>query len=167
MELKGYIKMQLDGFKRNLDRVLKDLTPADLAWKPACGCNSIGLILFHTARAEDSFIQTRLNNKPQVFEKWYQKMNKAADDSGAHYTLDQVNAFVVPDLKDILDYWAEVRASTLAYLDSLSAADFEKVIKLPWVETSTAGIFALTINHTAGHIGEMSYLRGILKGMDK
>lgn len=167
MELKFYIKMQLDGFKRNLDRTLKDLTPADLAWRPASGCNSIGLILFHTARSEDSFVQTRLAQKPQIFEKWYQKMNKAVDDSGAHYTADQVNAFVVPDLKDILDYWAEVRAATLAYLDSLSEADFETKVKLQMGEFTKAGVFSLTVNHAAGHIGEMSYLRGILKGMDK
>jgi hypothetical protein len=167
MELKSYIKMQFDGFKRNLDRVLKDLTPFDLAWRPAAGCNSIGLILFHTARAEDSFVQTRLAQKPQVFEKWYKKMNKPIDDSGAHYTIDQVNAFVVPDLKDILDYWAEVRTATLAYLDSLSDADLETKVKLQMGEFTKAGIFSLTISHTAGHVGEMSYLRGLLKGMDK
>jgi hypothetical protein len=167
MELKVYIKMQLDGFKRNLDRVLKDLTPFDLAWRPASGCNSIGLILFHTARSEDSFVQTRLAQKPQIFEKWYKKMNKAVDDSGAHYTLDQVNAFIVPDLKDIMDYWAEVRAATLSYLDSLNEADLDSKVKLQMGEFSKAGVFSLTVNHAAGHIGEMSYLRGILKGMDK
>jgi hypothetical protein len=106
MELKEYIKMELDGLKRNLDRVLKDLTTADLAWRPACGCNSIGLILFHCSRSEDSFVQGSLAKQPQIFEKWCQKINKAIDDKGGHYNIDQVNGFMVPALKDILEYWA-------------------------------------------------------------
>jgi uncharacterized damage-inducible protein DinB len=167
MDVKSYIKMELNGISRNLDRILKGLEASDLSWRPAAGCNSIGLILFHCARSEDGFIHRNLAQKPQVFEKWYKKMNKAADDGGAHYTLDQVNAFVVPDLKDIMDYWAEVRAETIVYIDSLTEADLEKKIKMQWGEFNVAGILSLTVSHTVGHIGEMSYLRGLYRGMDK
>jgi uncharacterized damage-inducible protein DinB len=167
MDLKSYIKMELEGLSHNLDRVLKDLTPADLGWRPAAGCNSMGLILFHCARSEDHFLQETLTKKPQIFAKWCQKMNKAMEDGGAHYTIEQVNAFVAPDLKDIMAYWAEVRKATLAYIDSLSEAELDKKIKMPWGEFTVAGILSLTISHTSGHIGEVSYLRGLYRGMDK
>ncbi len=167
MDLKGYLKMELDGLSRHVEHTLKDLPQADLAWRPACGCNSMGLILFHCARSEDHFIQGTLAKTPQVFEKWCKKMNKAADDGGAHYTVDQVNSFVVPDLKDILDYWAEVRKSTIKYLDGLKDADFDQKVKMPWGEFSVAGIFSIIVSHAAGHIGEIAYLRGLLRGMDK
>jgi uncharacterized damage-inducible protein DinB len=167
MDLKSYIKMELDGISHGLDRLLKDLTPADLSWRPAAGCNSIGLILFHCARSEDHFVSETLSKKTQVFDKWYKKMNKTLEDGGAHYTVDQVNAFVVPDLKDILAYWAEVRKATIVYIDSLTDADLEKKIKMPWGEFTVAGILSLTVSHTTGHIGEMSYLRGLYRGMDK
>jgi hypothetical protein len=167
MELKDYIKIELDGLKRNLDKILKDLTPVDLAWRPACGCNSIGLILFHCARSEDSFIQGSLSKKAQIFEKWCLKMKKAIDDRGGHYSVEQVNGFIVPDVKDMLEYWAEVRTATISYLDYMNPTDFENKIKMPWGEFTTAGIFSMIISHASGHIGEMSYLRGLLKGMDK
>jgi hypothetical protein len=167
MDLKSYIKMELDGLTRNVDRTLKDLTADDISWRPAAGCNSIGLILYHCARSEDHFIQETLTKKPQVFEKWCKKMNKALEDGGAHYTVDQVNCFDVPDLKDIMTYWAEARKATIAYVDSLSEADFDKKVKMPWGEFNVAGILSLIVAHTSGHVGEMGYLRGLHRGMDK
>jgi hypothetical protein len=167
MDLKSYIKMELDGLTRNIDRTLKDLTQTDITWRPAAGCNSIGLILYHCARSEDSFINRNLAQRPQVFEKWYQKMNKPLEDGGAHYTIDQVNAFEVPALKDILAYWAEVRQSTLAYLAGMSEADMDRKVNMMRGEVPVASVFTIIVSHTAGHIGEMAYLRGLYRGMDK
>jgi len=170
MELKEYIRMELDGLERSIKRVLDGLTQDEVKWRPACGCNSIGLILFHTARSEDSFVQGRLKKKPEVWKtgKWYKKLKLAENEAGAHYTVEQVNAFPVPKLADLLDYYAAVRAQTLDYLKTMTAASFNKKIKMPYFgEISMAGIFSLVVNHSAQHIGEISYLRGLQRGMDK
>jgi uncharacterized damage-inducible protein DinB len=169
MELKDHIKIELDGLKKQLMRVIDTLTQQELMWRPACGCNSMGLLLFHIARSEDTFIQTRLQEKHQIWEsgKWYNVLNMAESELGSHYTVDQVNVFIVPNVKDILDYYEAVRASTLDYLTSLTPEGFEKTVQLRMGEFTVAGIFALIVRHTAGHLGEISYLRGMLRGMDK
>jgi hypothetical protein len=169
VELKDYIKIELDSLKRTSTKVLNTLTQQELIWRPASGCNSMGLILFHVAKSEDSFIQARLQGKPQIWEsgKWYNKLNMAESETGAHYTIDQVNAFPVPNIKDLLDYYEAVRAKTLDYLNSLTPDAFDKIVKLQFGEFTVAGVFSLVISHTAQHIGEISYLRGILRGMDK
>ncbi len=170
MELKAYIRMELDNLKRGVDRTLKDLTDAELKWRPAAGCNSIGLILYHCARSEDSFVQARLQNTKEVWEaaNWCQKLCLPVTDGGAHYTVDQVNAFPVPPLKDILAYWDAVRTATLKYLDAMPLAKLDEKFKTPWgAEMNVAGVFALIVGHTSQHIGEMSYLRGLQRGMDK
>jgi uncharacterized damage-inducible protein DinB len=169
MELKAYIRMELDNLKRGVERALKDLTQEEINWRPASGCNSIGLILYHVARSEDSFIHARLQNQKEVWEtqNWCQKLCLPVTDGGAHYTVDQVNAFQVPPLKDILAYWDAVRANTLKYLDTLTPEQFDKNFKLPWGEIPMAGIFSLIVSHTSSHVGEMSYLRGLERGMDK
>jgi hypothetical protein len=169
MELKEYIASELDGLKRLSTRTLNTLTQEELSWRPACGCNSMGLILFHVARSEDSFIQARLQNKPQIWDsgKWYTKMNKAESETGAHYNADQVNTFSVPDLKLLMEYSEAVRAGTLAYLNELNPAEFDKKVKLPFGEFTVAGVFSLVVSHTTEHIGEISYMRGILRGLDK
>ncbi len=170
MELKKYVLTELDGLERGIKRVLDSLTQDEVKWQPASGCNSIGLILFHTVRSEDSFIQGRLKGKPEVWEtgKWYKKLNLAQNEAGAHYTIEQVNAFPVPKLAALLDYYTAVRAQTLDYLKTMTAASFDKKIKMPYFgEITLAGIFSLIVNHSSQHIGEISYLRGLQRGMDK
>jgi len=170
MELKQYVEMELNNLKRLTDRVLNGLTQAEIAWRPASGCNSIGLILYHCARSEDSFVQGRLAGEKEIWEKegWYKKLNKPLEDGGAHYTVEQVNSFQVPDLKDILAYYDVVRAKTLQYVQGMTADKFDQKITMPhFGEISVAGVFALIVGHTSGHIGEISYLRGMQRGMDK
>jgi len=169
MELKGYIQNELDMLKKGITRMLNGLGQHELMWRPACGCNSIGLILFHTARSEDSFVQTRLQGKPQIWEseKWYGKLNMAENEAGAHYTVEQVNAFPVPEAKDLLAYYDSVRGYTLEYLKGLGTDVFDKKVSTPFGEMTVAEIFSIIVRHTSQHIGEISYLRGLQRGMDK
>ena len=170
MELQRYIGRELSGLKIAMDRVLDSLTQQEISWRPASGCNSTGLILFHVARSEDSFIQTRLKEKPQLWEsdKWYEKFDLPVTEEGAHYTVDEVNTFQVPQLKDILAYGEAVRAKTKECLRGLNPEEFDRTITFPnFGELPVADIFALIVAHTSQHIGEISYLRGLQRGMDK
>ena len=170
MELKEYIGIEFEGLERNLTRVTNGLTQQELMWRPASGCNSIGLILFHMARFEDSFVHTRIQSKPEIWvtEKWYEKLNIAENEAGAHYTMEQVNCFPVPDLKNLLAYHSKVRSETLNFLKSMPPDMFDKKITLPhFGELSVGRIFSIITGHLSQHIGEISYMRGIKRGMDK
>lgn len=170
MEIKEYIGLELDAVKRGLTRVLDGLNSQELSWRPSSGCNSIGLILFHVVRFEDVFVQTRFQGKPEIWvtDKWYAGMNMTETEAGAHYTVDQVNSFVVPDLKAVLAYAQAVQLNTRTYLNGLNPAAFEKKIHTPRFGEVTLGfMFSLMIAHAQQHIGEISYLRGIQRGMDK
>jgi uncharacterized damage-inducible protein DinB len=170
MEAKDYILMELSGIKRGFGKALKDLTQQEIMWRPASGCNSMGLILLHVARSEDSFIQARIKGKPQIWEteKWHEKMNLSAEETGSHLTVDQVNCFPVPEFKDIMDYYDAVKAQTKAYLNGILSEDLDKKINMPpYGEPTVAAILSIIVNHSAQHIGEISYLRGMLRGMDK
>jgi hypothetical protein len=168
MELKEYIRMQIEGLDMGLKRATDSLTQKEIEWQPACGCNSIGLILFHTARAEDSFMHSDKSKELWETGKWYTKLGMDIKASGAHFaSADEVNAFKVPRLSKILAYTAAVRKQTLAALKKMKAADFDKKIKLPFGEFPLAFIFSFTVSHAAQHVGEVSYLRGLQRGMDK
>ncbi len=169
MELKEYLRMELDGLERGFKRATDTLTQEEIMWRPGCGCNSIGLIIYHTARSEDFFINGALQNKPQLWEtgKWFKKLNMAESEAGSHYTEEQVNTFPVPKMADLLAYYAAVREQTLAYLKSLTAAAFDKKVNLQFGEFNVAGVFSIIIGHTSQHIGEISYIRGLQRGLDK
>jgi hypothetical protein len=129
-----------------------------------------------------------LQGKPQLWEsqKWYQKFNKAINDGGAHYTAEQVAAFVVPDSKELLAYAEAVRKDTLEYLNGLiRPEDFDRKISLPPPPVPMAtpagrpapprppfnpvvgSMLLMLITHLAEHAGEISYIRGLQRGMDK
>jgi uncharacterized damage-inducible protein DinB len=169
MDVKKYIGLELEGIERQVKRVTDSLTQEEIAWRPASGCNSIGLLLFHIFKTEDSFIQVNLKEKKELWVtgKWYQKLNIPVKEQGAHYTVEQVNAFPVPKLAGVLEYGAAVRAQTLAYLGTLKAADLDKQIKMRFGPLPLAMVFSIITSHASQHIGEMSYLRGLQRGMDK
>ena len=186
MEIKYIIKTGLDLTKRTLDRTLDGLTAEELKWQPKNDANSIGLILFHVIRTEDSMVH-RIQGKPQIWEtaKWYQKFNKAIDDGGAHYTAEQVHNFVVPDMKEMMNYAAAVRKNTLEYVDSLKPEDFDRKVEMPPhplqmgpdgkplppmkppFEQVVGAMLFFSVLHIDQHAGEISYLRGLKRGMDK
>ncbi len=183
METKELIHDGLGNVKRTIDRTLDSLTPAELKWQPRPDANSIGLILFHMARLEDSSVQSRLQGKPQLWEseKWYQKLSKNANDSGSHYMAEQVTAFVVPEMEDLLGYAEAVRSRTLEYLKGMTADEFDKKVTLspmgapsrsapagrPPLKPTVGSMLLMTLTHLAKHAGEISYLRGLQRGMDK
>jgi hypothetical protein len=190
MEMKELIQIGLANIKRSLDRTLDGLTISEVKWQPKPDANSIGLILFDIARSQDSSVQSRLRGKPQLWEseKWYQKLGKDAMDTGGHYTAEQVAAFVVPDLNNLLEYAEAVRKQTLEYLKELTPADFDKKVNLPPMgpppTTQSAGtptqprpspygdmtvgsFLMMNVTHFAQHIGEISYLRGLQRGINK
>jgi uncharacterized damage-inducible protein DinB len=169
MEVKEFIKAQLEGADMGLKRALETLTQEEISWQPKSGCNSIGLILFHTYKSEDMFINTMLQQKKDLWEtdKWYEKLGLPVTETGAHYTVEQVDAFKVPKLQAILDYGVAVRKATLAYLATLNPADFEKKIEMRFGPMPVAMVFSIIISHAASHGGEISYIRGLKRGMDK
>ncbi|MEE8414373.1 MAG: DinB family protein [Dehalococcoidales bacterium] len=183
METKELIQNGLRNVKRTFDRTLDSLTSAELKWQPRPDAGSIGLIIFHTVRYEDLTLQSRLQGKSELWEseKWYQKLGMDAGDSGSHYTEEQVAAFVVPKIEDLLSYAEAVRTETLEYLKAMTADEFDRKIVLPPRGTPprsvpagtrppapTAGSMLLMIvTHSAQHVGEISYLRGLQRGMDK
>lgn len=100
--------------------------------------------------------------------KWYTKLGVDAKIETAHFkSPDDVNAFKVPKLEKILAYGAAVRKQTLAALAKAKPADFDKMIKMPWGEMPGVVMYSIVVNHATQHLGEMSYIRGIQRGMDK
>ena len=170
MELQRYIGIEFSSSKITMGHALEGLTQEEAAWRPSSGCNSIGLILFHMARTEDSIMQGMLQKKTLIWESenWYEKLGLSKEEAGSHYTVDQVNAFKVPELGKLLAYGDAVRAKTKEKLRSMPVEAFDEKINFPNVgEMSIGALFAFLLSHASQHIGEIAYLRGIQRGMDK
>jgi hypothetical protein len=172
MELKDFIKSWLNRIQQNTDRSVKDLTPAELKWQPRPEGNSIGFLLYHLARTEDRFVQANIMNVPPLWvsEKWYQKLNILEKDSGGFgYTAESVAAFPMPPLKDLLAYFEEVRKHSLASLEAMTPQEADRVIKVggPFGDISLGVLWGIIMGHQTQHVGEIAYIRGLQKGLNK
>lgn len=170
METRDFIQAGLDRVKQATARTLDGLSRQELVWQPGPEANSIGLILFHETRSEDIFMQRIMEGKPQIWEsgKWYQKMNLQPGETASGFTAEQCATFPVPEGKDLLAYADAVRARTLDYLKGMTPDKFDKVINTPRLgDVSIGAYLALMLVHLSQHTGEISYLRGLQRGINK
>ena len=173
MEMKDLVQDGLDNATKMLYKALDGLTASELKWQPRPDANSIGLLFFHFVRVEDAAIHDfQGKSHLWVTEKWYQKFNKTVDAGQGHLTAEQISSFVLPDMKEWLAYTKAVRKDTLEYLKGLKNEDFGKKVNLPAPHTPTnapalGSMLMHLITALSGRAGEISYIRGLQRGMDK
>ena len=168
MEFKDFILDEFDRVKRATTRVLDGLTFQEIMWRPGPETNSIGVILFHTIRSEDSFINARAQGKPQVWDsgKWFEKVGLPQTDTG-NYTREQLAKFACPQIADLMAYADAVRAQTLQYIAGLTPDMFDKTVNVGRIgDISIGRVFSLVLIHAAQHTGEISYIRGVQRGLN-
>lgn len=169
METRDFIQAQFDFLHNALVKITDGLSLEELAWRPGAA-NPIAFLMLHIARSEDINVTTRLQGKPQVWVSggWHKKYGLAADETTFGWTDEKLGAFKYPALKDMLAYADAVSAETAKYVSSLNARELERVVNLSYLGDIPIGkLFARTIIHISGHIGEMSYIRGLKRGMNK
>jgi hypothetical protein len=169
MEIREYLCVQIGTIKKGLSRVLEGLTETEIAWRPGPQSNSIGLIFFHLARSIDNMVNGDILKKTTVWEseKWYEKLKMPTQESGARYTSEQIIAFSPPPLKDLRAYYDAVEANTLSCVQNLALEKLDRKVTLPFGEFTVGALFALIMGHAYQHIGEMSYIRGLQRGLNK
>jgi hypothetical protein len=164
MEMKEFIKAALETTKSDIDKMVSRLTPELLRWQPQPGTDFMGLLLYGGIRDEDSLIHMAKGEPPLWdSEQWYQRLHQVINDGGGeHYTAEQMTAFVMPDLKELLAYGEAVRKDTLEYLNGLKPEDFDKKVPPP-AKYATVGLtFVRLITHSGSHRGKMGNIRDLL-----
>lgn len=179
MDRKIFIEQTIDECKRRIARTVRDLTPAELAWRPHTEANSIGFMLWHVARVEDRWLHCFAQDSTELWrrEGWAQRLGLPEDATGVNYTAQQLTAFPVPPLALLQSYYDAVRTATLAYLRSVTAEAFDAHPgRIPFPEVSPrplpddftiARMFRQLIGEMNQHLGQIAYVRGLQRGLDK
>ncbi|MFQ5826137.1 MAG: DinB family protein [Dehalococcoidia bacterium] len=169
MEARELILRSLEQSQGYLTGALDGLTQEESAWSPGVECNSIAFILWHIARVEDFFVNRVIQRGGEVYEAegWREKLGTPARETGFQYTAEQLQAWPVPRLEILRGYADSVREKTLAFLEDLTP---EKLDEVPRPDRSPDSIGA-TLGHIsteiALHVGQIAYLRGVQRGLDK
>ena len=169
MEAKELLLSSLKQSQEYLTGALNGLTQEEAAWSPGAECNCIALILWHIARVEDFFVLRVLQRKEELYEAegWRQRLGTPAKESGYEYTGEQLQAWPVPELETLRGYADAVRNETLAFLEPLPS---EKLSEVPRPDRSPDSIgttLCRIFTEIALHVGQIAYLRGVQRGLDK
>ena len=171
MELNVFILDNLNRIQRALTEVLDSLTYEELTWQPDDEANSIGFLLWHITRCEDTYIQSLILLQSQVWisERWYDRMNLPDNpwSNGSEYTAEQIADFRVPELTDLIKYAETVRKSTIDFLENLTPEKSEVVVAHEeFGGISVGGLLSYMLSELTQHIGQIAYIRGLQRGLN-
>jgi hypothetical protein len=154
-----------------LDTV-KDLSPEELAWQAGPEANPIEFLLWHMFRTEDRYVRF-LTGQQETLEtdgwnnKWTMPAtitgNRAALTTGNSWTIEEVVAFKVPPLAELLAYGEAVRKQALATVKAMSP---DKLNEVPYSERPdwiNAMYLRSLITHEFGHQQQIDYIVGLCR----
>ncbi len=168
MEAKELILRSLEQSQGYVDRTLDGLTQEESAWSPGIECNSIAFILWHMVRVEDTFVNRAVQGGEELYETegWQEKLGTPV--KASRYTVEELQAWEAPKLEDLRNYANAVREKTLAFLQSATPENLsEEVVRPNRPTDSVIGILGRISTEIALHAGQIAYLRGVQRGLDK
>ena len=169
MDFRDLVRSGLDEYLEGLEQALDGLTPVELAWQPAPSSNNITWQVWHMARVEDRWVNSYLRQGTEVWiaDKWYSKFGLQPEDHGARQSAEDSAAMPDLPLAGLMDYYRVVRDSTNSYVDNLTADDLGKSYSHPRTNPGPTvnWVLAHLLVEEAQHLGQVAYVRGILRGL--
>ncbi|MFC1905062.1 DinB family protein [Chloroflexota bacterium] len=155
---------------QELEYALDGLTVDDLNQQPCPGCNSIGWLTWHLTRSRDRAISELLGEEQLwLKDNWYARFSRTPDpkDTGAGHSLEDVATFSSPNNSILLEYHHAVLGQSKCYITSkLSETEMNREFDNPRRPdiTNVRTRLMRTINDNMQHLGQINYVRGMLKG---
>jgi hypothetical protein len=166
-------RLLIDTYQRlsqEFENILGGLALEDLHKRPAPDANTIGWLLWHTARSLDRTVgDVMLGEQLWIKDKWYEKFGRRPDpnETGWRHSFEEAGNFRVPDIQTLLDYQRAVVGASIKYLEELTEAELDSEYPLsthPGTMMSAGRRIIGNINDCFQHVGQAAYVRGLLKG---
>ena len=169
MDAKEVIIRSLEQSQGYLTTALDGLTQEEAAWSPKDECNNIAFIFWHLVRTEDIFLNRIIQRMGELYETegWQEKLGTPAKESGWQYTAEQLQAWPVPKLEVLREYAGSVREKTLAFLQSVPAEKLTEVVPYGNATESVGGVLSQCGTEIVLHTGQITYLRGVQRGLNQ
>ena len=170
-DFKDAIRSGLIEYMEGLEKALDGLTEDELRFQPALHANFIEWIVWHMARVEDRWVNLVLRQEDDIWvtRGWHKRFGMADDDYGREDTAEMMRAMPKTDINEMMRYYREAREITLAHLDEMTDDDLSKVYPHPrrGIEVTGAWVLGHILVEEAQHLGQIAYLRGMMRGLDQ
>ncbi len=163
-----------DSFTRlieHVDELTDGLTEEVASYRPTPQANSIGWLIWHSARVQDVQVCDIANaladgrSGPDVWTRdgWVDRfgLDLPRNDTGYGHSADAV-AKVRASAELLAGYYHAVHDMTLEFVETLTDADLERIVDRRWDPPVTASARLVSIvDDCAQHLGQAAYLHGI------
>jgi uncharacterized damage-inducible protein DinB len=164
----GLFVAQLDDQARRLTEDTRDLSPEELAWQPAQGMNTIGMLLTHIAMVEVYWIQIGLEVLPEFDSGRVLGIELGNYGLAMTETGTPPAALVGRDLAFFDDLLARARAHTRRHTVGLKETDLTRESSLTRRDGTLLSftfrwVLYHFLEHQAGHYGQILLLRHLYR----
>lgn len=136
-----------------------------LVYRPEVGANSIAWLVWHLTRVQDDHL-AEIFGRPQAWvEGWAQRFGMEPDpaNTGFGHGPDEVAAIRPTDPGVLIEYQDAVADITVAYLQTVDAAELGRIIDESYDPPVSVGVRLVSvISDNLQHAGQARYLRGIV-----
>lgn len=162
------VRKALDEYLTGLIKALAGLTPEERRWHSTPESTHVDFIVWHMARSEDTTIQECRHTTSDLWTSsgWADQLGIQQAGDGCGMSPEEVHSFPPFDVADLLAYFDAVRSQTVAFLMS----QHEELLELPFAGArpgqSVGGLLAHLLIEEAQHLGQVAYIRGLLRGLE-
>ena len=162
------IKSGMTEFFEELKEKLDGLTESELSWQASLDSNSIIWLVWHMALVEDKWISNSIVGKATIWESsnWAERTGIYASGYGYGQTMDIVRALPSVSISTLVEYYDEVRDATFGAIDAMSDDDVANIDIQESGDASWGWILAHIIVEESQHLGQIAFIRGIIRGLD-
>ncbi|MBW3577381.1 MAG: DinB family protein [Actinobacteria bacterium] len=167
METSAILTDAFERIREGVRRVTDGLDADALAYRPDADANSIAWLIWHSTRIQDDHVsEIAGRDQAWVADGWADRFDLPSDptDTGYGHSSQQVGA-VRPDGPDLLVAYHEgVAQRTFQYLDTIDAAELDRIIDRRWDPPVSVGVRLVSvISDQMQHVGQAAYVRGLLQ----
>ncbi|MFP6679248.1 MAG: DinB family protein [Dehalococcoidia bacterium] len=168
MDHRDVARNGLDETLSVLKSTIDGLTPVELYWQPAPNSNHIAWTVWHMSRAEDHWYNRYIGQGEPVWTsgEYFTKLGLREGSSGFGDSAEIVAKFPALDIAEILEYSDAVRTESLKNLDLVTATQLSETRDGVRGDPPTiAWVLGHVLVEQAQHLGQIAYIRGILRGL--
>jgi uncharacterized damage-inducible protein DinB len=166
MELNGLLLEMFGRVDEHVHDSVQGLDAKALTTAPADGANTIGWLVWHITRVQDSHVADLLDgNQLWVTADWAQRfgLEPDPDNTGYGHSATEAAAIAPESSSVLIEYHQAVAARTKGFLDTVTAADLDRVVDEQFDPPVTLGVRLVSIvDDSMQHAGQAKYVRGLL-----
>jgi len=164
--------VQIQKVCAHIERLVQDLTPEQMSWRPGAVSNSIGFSVWHAVRTWDAYLAI-VTGEPTLHEKenWSQRFGFETAGKGLFgtgigtgFTPEEVASIQLP-IATMLEYLTALSTRTENYLNAASDETLAGIVNVAWWNppgVPRALVLGHLITHAYLHIGEAQCVRGLM-----